>query len=300
MAENDIGRKKKKKEKRDIESKIKREEEKKRNKTELEKEAEVKNGMGAMMFEEHDSMAFRTGRIPKLPKSFTKAFEDKYLKVEANENERQDFEKLKRLSYSIIAILAVTTAVFLCLYINKTRNYKEAKRVVTLLNTSVNKYKDKQEELKASISEKDDTITILSDSLATTETALEEAQTQLRKLYIPSGYPIKGKALMKEERADHYGVIFASQPDTFVVAAGTGVIENIEVDETYGNIITVDHGNDYKSIYKAQGIVYVTIGDTVSAGTVLIATGEAESDMEYDIKFEDKYIDPLTCMEING
>lgn len=85
-----------------------------------------------------------------------------------------------------------------------------------------------------------------------------------------------------------------------VIAAADGRIISITTDSGYLHCIKIDHGNGYNSIYRNDGDVMVKEGDEVVRGAILYVTGEDSTELGYQIMYEDKYIDPMDLINIDG
>ena len=72
------------------------------------------------------------------------------------------------------------------------------------------------------------------------------------------------------------------------------------MDVDYGNVVSIDHGNGYISIYRNKGNAVVKAGNEVTRGAILYVVGEDNTEMGYSISKDDTYIDPMEMIEING
>ncbi|GHU12229.1 hypothetical protein AGMMS50225_19690 [Betaproteobacteria bacterium] len=65
----------------------------------------------------------------------------------------------------------------------------------------------------------------------------------------------------------------------------------------YGNLLIVDHGDDYLSVYGNNDVLYKEVGSLVSAGEVIAAVGaggvEPESGLYFEIRHQGEVIDPM-------
>ncbi len=95
-------------------------------------------------------------------------------------------------------------------------------------------------------------------------------------------------------------MIITAEEGATVIAAGSGTVSSITADIKYGNVITIEHGNGYLSIYRNSGDSLVHEGDQVARGTTLIVVGSDNTTLGYQIKQGENFIDPETLVEING
>lgn len=140
---------------------------------------------------------------------------------------------------------------------------------------------------------------------------VEEAMAaQEEEEHIPKGFPLSGTAQLKTEgdddadgmraHEDKKEVIFAASEGINVIASGTGTVLSVDVDVDYGNVVSIDHGNGYISIYRNNGSAVVKAGSEVTRGAILYVVGENNTEMGYSISKDDTYIDPMEMIEING
>ncbi len=113
----------------------------------------------------------------------------------------------------------------------------------------------------------------------------EEENTEEESAEEPTGDPI---------------LIITAEKGATVIASGAGTVTSVTADIKYGNVITIDHGNGYTSIYRNQGDSLVHEGDTVARGATLIVIDEDNGTLGYQIKSGDSFINPEDLVEING
>lgn len=72
----------------------------------------------------------------------------------------------------------------------------------------------------------------------------------------------------------HSGLDIAAELGTKVSAISSGTVESVVNDDLYGTVVTIDHGNELKSVYSNLGATpTVSEGQTVSAGDTIGAVG---------------------------
>lgn len=73
----------------------------------------------------------------------------------------------------------------------------------------------------------------------------------------------------------HLGLDFVTGADVDVLAALDGVVESVEQNELFGVVVTIDHGNNLKTVYMSLGDnVTLKAGDTVTRGAVIGQTSD--------------------------
>ncbi|HKM34802.1 MAG TPA: peptidoglycan DD-metalloendopeptidase family protein [Lachnospiraceae bacterium] len=169
----------------------------------------------------------------------------------------------------------------------------------------------KQAEIMASLEEEKNVLEVEIENLNAKIEALstavneksqtaDELQEELTLQFLPTDYPLTGSAGIEEVTAGYPMVIFTASEGVTVVASAKGTVTAIEQDETYGNKVTVDHGNGYVSIYCNKGEPQVKVGDEVAKGTTLYLIGVDNKEMAYQILKDGSYINPTEMLSING
>ena len=98
-------------------------------------------------------------------------------------------------------------------------------------------------------------------------------------------------------RADHPGIDIAAGEGSPVYAADTGVViaEGNDVDG-YGNVIQIDHGNGYLTVYAHLSVIGVRICQSVSAGQWIGAAGSTGNargaHLHFEVAQDGWYINP--------
>lgn len=123
---------------------------------------------------------------------------------------------------------------------------------------------------------------------------------ELEQQSVPTDYPLTGSAGVEEVTEGDPMVVFTASDKATVVASAKGTVTEVKQDETYGNVIVVDHGNGYVSIYKNKGEAHVKVGDEVAPGTTLFIIGEENKQLGYQIMKDGAYINPTDILSING
>ena len=185
--------------------------------------------------------------------------------------------------------------------------------------------------LNDTIASKDSEIAILSQTVNTKIDEVAGLTSQIDNMYVPTEFPLSGSASMnKTADGDIPVIVFKGSDGDFCRAAASGIVSEIRTNpkdnnsdsiaeyyvagETVGSkkedkevkdlgfytVITIDHGNGYKSIYMNDGDPIVSEGDAVFAGNTLYNLGTNNLSLGYEIMYNDEYIDPEEVMIISG
>ena len=87
-----------------------------------------------------------------------------------------------------------------------------------------------------------------------------------------------------------------------IVATGNGTVTSVTSDDTYPVIVEIEHDKGYKSRYMSrnEADVQASEGAQVKAGDTLFTITAEDSQVDYQILFEEEPIDPLTVIEAKG
>ena len=143
----------------------------------------------------------------------------------------------------------------------------------------------------------------------------EEAET----LAIPSGFPLAGNASMSpavddpnettvtkltEDNQDTATgnpiLLLESSEGNSVIAAGSGTVLTVTTDAKFGNMVSIDHGNGYISIYRNSGDPLVSEGAQIDKGDIIFVINDKNTTLGFQIQQDEQYIDPEDLIEING
>jgi septal ring factor EnvC (AmiA/AmiB activator) len=71
----------------------------------------------------------------------------------------------------------------------------------------------------------------------------------------------------------------------------------------FGNLLIVDHGNGYMSLYGNNETLFKQVGDSVKGGDSIAAVGNsggnAESGLYFELRHESKTLDPLKWITLH-
>lgn len=112
-------------------------------------------------------------------------------------------------------------------------------------------------------------------------------------------WPVNGGYVSDPFMSDrnHKGMDIAADSGTDIYAADGGtVIDAGWNDGGYGNYVVIDHGNGYVTLYGHASEVYVSAGQTVSAGELIAAVGttgdSTGNHCHFEIRYNGDYLNP--------
>ena len=154
----------------------------------------------------------------------------------------------------------------------------------------------------AALAKENDTLKAAGLADAKTQEAEVQEATQ-KDSSIPSQNPYTGVGILKEQySAEHPYFSISTQLEDRIIAAGDGTVTSINSDDTYPLIIEVEHGNGYKSRYMCMQTaeVKVEVGEQVQIRDTLIVIDREETQLDYQVIYDNQAIDPLLVLEAKG
>lgn len=95
----------------------------------------------------------------------------------------------------------------------------------------------------------------------------------------------------------HPGLDIAVPRESYIRAAGDGIIKAAGIDDVYGNYVVIDHGGQLESVYGHATKFFVTAGDRVRRADVIGLTGSTGRStaphLHFEIRRGGKAVDPL-------
>ncbi len=164
------------------------------------------------------------------------------------------------------------------------------------------------EDLLARLDQLERQVGLQENSLVEVKTGLEDQAAMLKSL--PSLRPVSGGAFSSlfGNRRDpingrwdkHPGVDINCAHGTPVHAPADGVVIHAEREPAYGNVIVIDHGHGYRTLYAHLSRFYVSKGDRVTRSETIGAVGSTGrstgSHLHYEVMHKGQYVDPLDYM----
>lgn len=96
--------------------------------------------------------------------------------------------------------------------------------------------------------------------------------------------------------SNHTGLDIAAKKGTPIKVIADGVVESAGWSGSYGYLVKVNHGNNVESWYAHTSKMYVSAGDTVSAGDVIAAVGSTGNStgphLHLEIRINGEHINP--------
>ncbi|MBF4694812.1 M23 family metallopeptidase [Fusibacter ferrireducens] len=109
--------------------------------------------------------------------------------------------------------------------------------------------------------------------------------------------PVTGKT------ASHKGIDLANASGTSVHAAGDGVVIYAGWNGSFGNVIIIDHGYSYKTVYGHLKEIKTSKGNTVTKGELIGTMGSSGKStgthLHFEVRFNGTQIDPLKILKEN-
>jgi len=129
--------------------------------------------------------------------------------------------------------------------------------------------------------------------LSVLEAMLYDQQVQLKSTpstlpspgYITSGFGTRADPF-SGGRAHHLGIDFSANTGDPVHAAADGVVSYAGVKSGYGNVVEIDHGNGYSTLYGHNSRLLARYGHVIPAGDTVAAAGSTGRSTGPHVHFE--------------
>ena len=201
-------------------------------------------------------------------------------------------------SAAVIAIAAIVTLAIL--YNRDEKSIEELTARIEEQEQEIVELTEENEDLVSLREELMDKVIILSDTI-NQKVEEEEAQEQEKaRAHMPVGFPMSSSASLEEANSEEPMVKLVGSVGSSIIASADGMVVSINTDSGYLHCIRIDHGNGYTSIYRNDGDVMIKEGDEVVRGAILYVIGEDNTELGYQIMYNEKYIDPMELINIDG
>lgn len=119
----------------------------------------------------------------------------------------------------------------------------------------------------------------------------------------PSLYPSKGSGVLKSKFSPEQPFIsINAYTGGTIIAAGDGTVITVSSDEAYKHIIEIKHDSGYTTRYLChkEAELKVAEGTQVKAGDILLNVTADDTQLDYQIVYENSPVDPLTVIDAKG
>jgi murein DD-endopeptidase MepM/ murein hydrolase activator NlpD len=94
----------------------------------------------------------------------------------------------------------------------------------------------------------------------------------------------------------HEGIDFVGETGTPVHASALGVVRFAGWDDTFGNLVILDHGNGFTSYYGHNDSLLVATGDLIPRGQTVARLGttgrSSAPHVHFEVRLDDEPLDP--------
>ena len=124
-----------------------------------------------------------------------------------------------------------------------------------------------------------------------------------QRRFLPDIIPVKGDFAISQRFSEkHPAWDFAAAKGTEVVAVAAGEILSVYYDEHYGNVIIIDHFNEYATLYAHLATIFFESKNTVEKGETIALVGNTGNSsaphLHYEIMFDGKNVDPKEYIDV--
>jgi murein DD-endopeptidase MepM/ murein hydrolase activator NlpD len=114
--------------------------------------------------------------------------------------------------------------------------------------------------------------------------------------YVASGYKMRMHPILKINKF-HKGMDFTAPKGTPIYASGDGVIFRAQRSKTFGQVVYIDHGYGYKTIYAHMSKMAVKRGESIRRGDLIGYVGNTglsvAPHLHYEVHKNDVALNPI-------
>jgi murein DD-endopeptidase MepM/ murein hydrolase activator NlpD len=125
----------------------------------------------------------------------------------------------------------------------------------------------------------------------------------------PSAWPLARPGFITQTGNDvtdgrHPGLDIAVAADTYIRAAGGGVVRDAGMDPVYGYFVLIDHGDGLETMYGHASRIFVAAGDRVERNQVVALSGSTGRStaphLHFEVRKDGTPVDPLAYVRHPG
>ncbi len=124
-----------------------------------------------------------------------------------------------------------------------------------------------------------------------------------QRRFLPDIIPLKGNYAISQRFSEkHPALDFAAPTGSEVVAVAAGEILSVYYDEIYGNVIMIDHFNEYATLYAHLATTFFESNNTVEKGETIALVGNTGNSsaphLHFEIMFDGSNVDPENYIDV--
>ena len=114
--------------------------------------------------------------------------------------------------------------------------------------------------------------------------------------------PVKGKISQRFNAKNHQAIDIVTPPDTYFAACLSGTVIYSGFSQKDGNILIIEHPNNYLSVYKHARTTLKKAGEKVRVGDVIGIVGNTGANtsgphLHFELWLNQQAVDPMKYME---
>jgi len=131
----------------------------------------------------------------------------------------------------------------------------------------------------------------------------EKPKYNEQRKYLPDIVPVIGDYAISQKFSEtHPGLDFAASTGSEVVAVAAGEILSVYYDEYYGNVIMIDHFNEYATLYAHLATTLFEGKSKVSKGETIALVGNTGNSsaphLHFEIMLDGENVDPENYVDL--
>jgi len=122
---------------------------------------------------------------------------------------------------------------------------------------------------------------------------------------MPTSWPLTERGFVTRSLLDgsvenHTGLDIAVPAGSYIRAAGSGTVQEVQEDPVYGRFVSVDHGNGYSTLYAHASEILVQVGAHVWRNEVIGLSGSTGRStaphLHFEVLQDGSRVDPLSLV----
>lgn len=128
-------------------------------------------------------------------------------------------------------------------------------------------------------------------------------QYDKQRRFLPDIIPVKGDYAISQRFSEkHPALDFAAPTGSEVIAVAAGEILSVYYDEIYGNVMMIDHFNEYATLYAHLATTFFESNNTVEKGETIALVGNTGNSsaphLHFEIMFDGSNVDPEDYIDV--
>jgi len=211
----------------------------------------------------------------------------------------------RNLAIIVFLILVLNWVAFIYVYNWQSKKLKEKNTQIESISSKLDYYAKKLEKDDNIADKKMEKLRIILQNYLSEKPRNPKNESKFffgeQELFLPNLLPVMGEYKKSKGYSDnHLGIDYAGSEKSQIISSAQGVVESIKIDKYFGNVLVINHLNEYKTLYAHLGKILVKEKYFVEKGEHIAMMGDSGFSsgihLHFEIKKDDKNINPETII----